>query len=119
MLPFVLACTLAAPAEISAAEAPLRQIAELRIEYAEPEHSHSEQETGMMEYAFIDVTSPVVTGGLIQSQPPPVILEVANRAMKEWWEGTRFGRRFVLADVLRHYRNPVRRFRRSGRETNT
>src|SRR5882724_9512323 len=102
-------CTLTALAEIYATHRPQSRFAEYRIEVAEPEHTHAEQDTGMLAYAFFDVHSPTITGGEIPSRQSQELLAAVNEGIAQWWAGTALGHRFVVGELLRDVRASGRR----------
>ncbi len=101
---FAIPCTLTAPAEIHATHGPQSRVAEYRIEVAEPDHTHAEQDGAMLEFAHLDVHAPSITGELIQSQQSQELLLAANRGMQKWWAGSVLGQGFVLGELLRDLR---------------
>jgi len=101
---FAIPCTITEPAEIYATNRSQSLVTEYSVEVAEPEHTHAEQETGMLAHAFFDVHRPTITGGQIPSRQAQVFLAAANDGMADWWAGTALGRRFELVELLRDIR---------------
>jgi len=100
-LPAIIACSLVSPAQVSAVPDPLVVFTAETIDLDEPEHGHDEHDTSMLEHTLLDVHSPIITGGMVESQQPLVLLEAANRGIHNWWVTTPLGKPFIFRDVLR------------------
>ncbi len=100
-LPAIIACSLVSPAQVSAIPDPLVAFTAETIDLDEPEHGHDEHDTSMLEHTLLDVHSPIITGGLVESPQSFVLLEAANRGIHNWWVTTRLGKPFIFGDVLR------------------
>jgi hypothetical protein len=101
MLPTIIACSLVSPAQVSAMHDPFAEFTAETIDLGEPEHGHDEHDTSMVEHTLLDVHSPTITGGMVESQQSFVLLEAANRGIHDWWVTTPLGKPFVFGDVLR------------------
>src|SRR5258708_1348911 len=102
-LPAIIACSLGSPAQVSAVPDPLVAFTAETIDLGEPEHGHDERDTSMLEHTLLDVHSPIITGGMVESQQSFVLLEAANRGIHNWWVTTPLGKPFVFRDVLKAY----------------
>ncbi len=101
MLTDLAICFVVPFAQFTAVHAPVSDISVQEIRLEEPEHGHSENDTSMLEHTLLDVHSPIITGGLVESQQSFVLLEAANRGIHNWWVTTRLGKPFIFGDVLR------------------
>jgi hypothetical protein len=97
-------CTLTGPAQVSASHRPSSHAIEYVIEIADPDHGHAEPDTAMLEYSYLDLHSPTITGGELQSQQSLELLLAANGGMRNCWAETAIGKRLVLIDLLRDLR---------------
>lgn len=88
-------------AQFTAVHAPASAISQPEIRFEEPEHGHSVHDTSMLEHTLLDLHSPIITGGMVESQQSFVLLEATNRGIHDWWVTTPLGKPFVFGDVLR------------------
>jgi hypothetical protein len=101
IFPAIIACSLVSPAQVSAVPDPLAEFTTDTPDSDEPEHGHDDHDTSMLEHTLLDVHSPIITGGMVESQKWFVLLETANRGIHDWWVTTPLGKPFVFRDVLR------------------
>jgi hypothetical protein len=94
-------CVIIPFAQVTAVHAPAFDISAQEIRFEELEHGHSELDISMLEDTLLDVHSPIITGGMVDSQQSFVLLEAANRGIHNWWLTTPLGKPFVFRDVLR------------------
>lgn len=106
MLQILLACTLT-PAldEISAHHDPISEFVQYRID-VEQDHWHFERDGRMLEYASLDVHSPIVTGAQIPGSLPEFVIVGSAmpdcREAREWWAASPAERRMASARFARY-----------------
>jgi hypothetical protein len=101
MLTDLAVCVILPFAQLTAVHAPALEISAQQIPLEELEHGHSDHDTSMLEHTLLDVHSPTITGGMVESQQSFVLLEAANRGIHNWWVTTPLGKPFIFGDVLR------------------
>jgi hypothetical protein len=101
MLTDLAVCVILPFAQLTAVHAPALEISAQEIPFEELEHGHSELDISMLEDTLLDVHSPIITGGMVESQQSFVLLEAANRGIHNWWVTTPLGKPFAFGEVLR------------------
>jgi hypothetical protein len=101
MLTDLAACVIIPFAQLAAVHAPVSDISAQEIHFEEMEHGHGELDISMLEDTLLDLHSPIITGGMVESQQSLVLLEAANRGIHHWWVTTPLGKPFIFGDVLR------------------
>jgi hypothetical protein len=108
MLQILLVCTITSPLdEVSAYHDPVSELIPYRVE-VELDHWHFERDGRMIEYASLDLSSPIITGARVPEDYLRELVIIGSAIPivagenRDWWTASPAGKRVASAQYARY-----------------